>query len=269
MKDIEETLKILRYGDSATEYRKVKLFSDNSLKFFKKYKLDNKNVLCKVHSGDEILDLLSYNAKVTCYSSNKLDILFSKLKLSAMKLGYKTFINYFFNTKGSKELYLKFRNNLDNETKYFFDILYSYTNNLFDTNLVYNNYDMEVLKIYFRYLINKRFYEVLDNIDDIKFIFSSDKNISKKVNDKYHFINLSYNLDNMNEKRFNFVDSKINDDFKPLLDENGIIQAYTSKEKNDIDNYIIYETRSIDDPYTKGDICKKEYAYVYKTKEIN
>ena len=269
MRDLDETIKILRGGKSATEYRKVKLFSDTSLKFYKKYKLDNKNVLCKLKTGDEVIDLLSYNAKVTCYSSNKLDKYFLKLKLSAMKLGYKTFINYYFKTNGSKKLYLKFRNNLDNETKYFFDTLYNYTNNLFDTKLVYSNYDIEVLQMYFRYLINKRFYEVSDNIDNIKFIFSSDKNISKKVNDTYDFINLSYNMDNMNKDRFDFINSKINDDFKPLLNEKGIIQAYVSKEKNDIDNYIIYETRSIDDSYVKGDICKKEYAYVYKNVEIN
>ena len=202
MKNVEEALKILRCGDSDTEYRRVKLFSDKSLKFLKKYKLNQKNVLCKVHSGDEVLDLLSYNANVTCYSSNKLDLYFLKLKLAAMKLGYKTFINYYFYTKGSKKLYLKFRDNLDNETKYFFDTLYNYTNSLFDTRLIFNDYDVETLKLYIRYLINKRFYETTNNTNNIKFIFSSDKNVSKKVNDTYDFIYLAYNIENIDEKRF-------------------------------------------------------------------
>ena len=55
-----------------TGYRKVKLFSDQSLKSFKKVKLKGKNVICKINSSDEIFDILSYGGNVTAFSDNRL-----------------------------------------------------------------------------------------------------------------------------------------------------------------------------------------------------
>ena len=56
-----------------TGYRRVKLFTDQTLKSLKQIKLNNRDVLCKINSSDEVLDILSYKGNVLAYSDNRFD----------------------------------------------------------------------------------------------------------------------------------------------------------------------------------------------------
>lgn len=69
-----------------TGYRRVKLFTDQTLKSLKQIKLNNRDALCKINSSDEVLDILSYKGNVLAYSDNRFDEYFLKLKLAALNL---------------------------------------------------------------------------------------------------------------------------------------------------------------------------------------
>ena len=63
----------------------------------------NKNVLTKYNSGDEVLELLSHGANVTCYSSNRLDEYFLNLRLALLSLDNKEYFSYLFKDYGKVE----------------------------------------------------------------------------------------------------------------------------------------------------------------------
>ena len=77
-----------------TGYRPVKLFSDQSLKSFKKVKLRDKNAICKINSSDEMFDIISYGGNVTAFSDNRFDEYFMKLKIAALDLKFKDYYEY-------------------------------------------------------------------------------------------------------------------------------------------------------------------------------
>lgn len=255
------------------EYRPVKLFSEKSLKSFKKVKLDDKNVLTKYDSCDEIIDLVSYGANVTCYSSNRLDEYFMNLKLAFMQSRYDEYFSYFFKDYGrvpqfSKRSYLKVRPRLDEKTSYFFDELYNYVNheNIFDSKLCKNKYDYETLKNYIRYFIHNRYNEAQEQLKNrsVKFILSSDASIPKKiVDEKFNFINLSYNLSKLSEEKRKFIMEKIELEFTKMLKENGKIQGFIGNEDIELDGYKKNETKSIVVSNFEEISSDKQYSYIY------
>ena len=102
-----------------TGYRKVKLFSDQSLKSFKKVKLKGKNIICKINSSDEIFDILSYGGNVTAFSDNRFDEYFMKLKIASLNLSRKEYFSYFMINHGkysytfNYDIYKSIRNDLN------------------------------------------------------------------------------------------------------------------------------------------------------------
>ena len=89
-RDIENAVDFIKgYEVDKRAYRPVKIFTDYSLKHFKKYKLEGKDTLLKLRSYDQTIDMVSYGANVTCYSTNRFDEYFLNLFLESLKLSYK------------------------------------------------------------------------------------------------------------------------------------------------------------------------------------
>ena len=267
--DIKNTINLLN-GSSNNNYKWVKLHSNNSLKHFKNYKLDNKEVLSKINSIDEILDLITYNSNITCFSSNILYKYFLLLFIQMHTLNRKDYLNFVFddyknNKMLSKSIYDYNKNNLTDEVREFFDEIYKYCkkNNIDISTLILNqNYEYKIIQMYTRNYLSNHYYEVKDK--NVNIIICKDDEINSYFEkESIDFINLSYNIDKCNKDKFKLL-LKRERTLRELLKENGKIQSFISKKEIIIPGYKIINTRSIDDPYTSNELCKKEYAYMYK-----
>lgn len=271
--DIQNAIRIL-YGDESTQYRKVKIFPNHSLKHFKKYKLDNKEVLSKINSLDEILDLLAYNANVTCFSTNKLDEYFLNLLIQMHNIERKKYMDYIFYDYGkegkvlSKKYYDIIKYDLDDKTRYFFDEMYKYcieSNVSLSRLLEKQKYEKKVYDMYVKNYLQGKYDNILNNHNKLNCIQLNDTDITSiQFNNKFDLINLSYRVDDLNNI------SKLlkkEEKYKKLLKETGKIQSFISFKDLDIKEHKKISTRSFLDPYTDRNNCKKEYAYMYKNSQ--
>lgn len=271
--DIQNAIRIL-YGDESTQYRKVKIFPNHSLKHFKKYKLDNKEVLSKINSLDEILDLLAYNANVTCFSTNKLDEYFLNLLIQMHNIERKKYMDYIFYDYGkegkvlSKKYYDIIKYDLDDKTRYFFDEMYKYcieSNVSLSRLLEKQKYEKKVYDMYVKNYLQGKYDNILNNHNKLNCIRLNDTDITSiQFNNKFDLINLSYRVDDLNNI------SKLlkkEEKYKKLLKETGKIQSFISFKDLDIKEHKKISTRSFLDPYTDRNNCKKEYAYMYKNSQ--
>lgn len=277
-KDIEATIDIIkRKKVNCKEYRPIKLFPKYSLKTFKNYKLDKRDVLTKLNSHAEVFDLLSYNANVNCYSSNRLDEYFLYLQCALFNLEYNEYFNYLFGKSKehaifSKDTYNRIRNQLDDKTRLFFDELYRYmgNDNIFNTKLCnIQGYDFETLLRFIRYFLRPKYSKLSEKLktSEPKFLLCKDCYIPLYFEDNsFNFINLSYDISSMDNSKIKYIMDQVNLKFVPLLKEYGKIQIFTSKNGIDIDGLKKVDTRSIDDPISTNAICKKDYAYIYRQK---
>lgn len=275
-RDLENAIDLIRgYDVDRREYRSVKIFTDFSLKHFKKYKLEGKDTLLKLRSYDQVADLVSYGANVTCYSTNRFDEYFLNLFLKSLKLSYKEHFIFFMNDYGNKnqtlcfEIYKKIRDNLSDDIRYFFDELYKKfsSRDILNSKLIYlSRYPYEQLERYIRYLLSSKYSKLRDKISNckIEYLNINDTTASNMFkNESFNFIDLSYDLDKLDEKNFQKTLANVNG-FSKILKVNGKIQGFVSRN-NDIilPNTKRLETRSLLDPNTVNDKCKKDYAYVY------
>lgn len=267
--DIQNAMRVL-YNDQTSQFKKVKIFPNHSLKHYKKYKLNNKEVLSKINSIDEILDLLSYNASVTCFSTNKLDKYFLKLLITMHTIERKKYMDYIFNDYGregkifSKKYYDLIKSSLDDDTRYFFDEIYNYclASHIPFSNLIEKQkYSKKIYDMYVKNYLLGKYDEILKG-DKLIYIKLNDIDITEiTFRNKFDFINLSYNVKDLEDvKRLLKKEEK----YKKLLSENGKIQGFVSFNELDINDHKKISTRSILDPYTDRNNCKKEYAYMYK-----
>lgn len=267
--DIMNAIRIL-HNDNTMELKKVKIFTNYSLKHFKKYKLNNKEVLSRINSLDEILDLLSYNSSVTCFSKNKLDIYFLKLLIQMHNIDRKKYMDFIFKDYGkngkilSKKYYDLVKDTLDSKTKYFFDELYKYCfySNISISGLIEKQkYDKKVYDMYVKNYLSGKYNNILQN-NNLVYIKSNDVDITNiTFENQFDFINLSYNIyDKTNINKYLHKE----ENYKQLLSKTGKIQSFVSQNKIDLKDHKVMETRSILDPNTPNNDCKKEYAYVYR-----
>ena len=269
--DIQAAIRLL-YGDtSSSNYRKVKLFPDYSLKHFKKYNLADKKVLSKVNSLDEIFDLLCRDAQVTCFSTNRLDKYFLELLLELHNIDRKNYLDFIFKDYGRKNklfypsMYRDIKDELSESTRYFFDEMYKYSckKSMCVSRLVeeqkYSKIDLE--RFVANYLNHKYKY-----IKENKQLTCYDLNDIEAINTfkegTFNFINLSYPIDKMDYKKLKTLLQR-EKEFEKLLQDNGKIQTFVSREKENIKDHKVIETRSLIDTKTQGTDCKKDYAYVY------
>lgn len=256
-----------------TGYRPVKLFSNQSLKSFKKVKLKDKNAICKINSSDELFDIISYGGNVTAFSDNRFDEYFMKLKIAALNLDRKDYYSFLMNTYGkysytfNYDIYKSIRNNLDDKTRYFFDELYkSYIGKRIRRSKLIESdrYSFEELTTLVRYTLSKDYGELAKNIKEknVKFIYSKDEKIESKVKELYDFIYLSHDITNMNEKEIKKREKLILESFRNMLSERGKIQCfYSDEEKETLFDKIEYKSN----PSVNNDMA---YVYTYKNKEI-
>lgn len=256
-----------------TGYRPVKLFSDQSLKSFKKVKLKDKNAICKINSSDEIFDIISYGGNVTAFSDNRFDEYFMKLKIAALDLRFKDYYSFLMNTHGrysytfNYDVYKSIRDNLDDKTRYFFDELYkSYIGKRIRRSKLIESdrYSFEELTTLVRYTLSKDYGELAKNIKEknVKFIYSKDEKIESKVKELYDFIYLSHDITNMSEKEIKKREKLILESFRNMLSERGKIQCFYSDEEKDTSfDKIEYKSN----PSVNNDMA---YIYTYKNKEI-
>ena len=256
-----------------TGYRPVKLFSNQSLKSFKKVKLKDKNAICKINSSDELFDIISYGGNVTAFSDNRFDEYFMKLKIAALNLDRKDYYSFLMNTYGkysytfNYDIYKSIRNNLDDKTRYFFDELYkSYIGKRIRRSKLIESdrYSFEELTTLVRYTLSKDYGELAKNIKEknIKFIYSKDEKIESKVKEPYDFIYLSHDITNMSENEIKKREKLILESFRNMLSERGKIQCfYSDEEKETLFDKIEYKSN----PSVNNDMA---YVYTYKNKEI-
>lgn len=256
-----------------TGYRPVKLFSDQSLKSFKKVKLKDKNAICKINSTDEIFDIISYGGNVTAFSDNRFDEYFMKLKIASLDLKFKDYYSFLMNTYGkysytfNYDIYKSIRNNLDDKTRYFFDELYKshMGKRIRKSKLIESDrYSFEELSTLVRSALSKGYGELVKNIKDknVKFIYSKDEKIESKVKEPYDFIYLSHDITNMSEKEIKKREKLILESFRNMLSERGKIQCfYSDEEKETLFDKIEYKSN----PSVNNDMA---YVYTYKNKEI-
>lgn len=256
-----------------TGYRPVKLFSNQSLKSFKKVKLKDKNAICKINSSDELFDIISYGGNVTAFSDNRFDEYFMKLKIAALNLDRKDYYSFLMNTYGkysytfNYDIYKSIRNNLDDKTRYFFDELYkSYIGKRIRRSKLIESdrYSFEELTTLVRYTLSKDYGELAKNIKEknVKFIYSKDEKIESKVKEPYDFIYLSHDITNMSEKEIKKREKLILESFRNMLSERGKIQCfYSDEEKDTAFDKIEYKSN----PSVNNDMA---YVYTYKNKEI-
>lgn len=257
-----------------TGYRRVKLFTDQTLKSLKQIKLNNRDVLCKINSSDEVLDILSYGGNVLAYSDNRFDEYFFKLKLAALNLDRKKYLNYFmlgygrYSTNFSYDTYLSIREYLDDKTRYFFDELYKkYSGKKIRKSMLFikDKYSAEELETLVRYLIPKRYMETRENIEKcgIKFVYSSDERILSKLKELYNFIYLSFNASSLSAEEINKKERMILEEYKKYLKENGQIQGlYSSKNLE-----TILEEKEYRENPSVNDKIVNIYTYSNKTIE--
>ena len=254
-------------------YRRVKLFTDQTLKSLKQIKLNNRDVLCKINSSDEVLDILSYKGNVLAYSDNRFDEYFFKLKLAALNLDRKKYLNYFmlgygrYSTNFSYDTYLSIREYLDDKTRYFFDELYKkYSGKQIRKSMLFikDKYSAEELETLVRYLIPKRYMETRENVENcgIKFVYSSDERILSKLKKLYNFIYLSFNSSSLSDEEINKKERMILEEYKKYLKENGQIQGLYSSKKLET---ILEEKEYRENPSVNDKIVN---IYTYSNKTI-
>ena len=254
-------------------YRRVKLFTDQTLKSLKQIKLNNRDVLCKINSSDEVLDILSYKGNVLAYSDNRFDEYFFKLKLAALNLDRKKYLNYFmlgygrYSTNFSYDTYLSIREYLDDKTRYFFDELYKkYSGKQIRKSMLFikDKYSAEELETLVRYLIPKRYMETRENVENcgIKFVYSSDERILSKLKKLYNFIYLSFNASSLSAEEINKKERMILEEYKKYLKENGQIQGLYSSKKLET---ILEEKEYRENPSVNDKIVN---IYTYSNKTI-
>ena len=276
-KDIEAAINIVNSKIvDREEYRPVKIFPNYSLKTFKQIKFNSSNILTKCSSMADILDLMSLNArysdaKLSCYSPNRLDEYFINYMVKLLFLTHHKYIEYIFDRPvvKSKNIYKEIRNKLDDKTRYFFDELYKHvdTTNIFDTILCdLGVADYRVLERYIRHLSVNKYAKAAKSseINEINFFLSKDSELDQFEKDSFSFINLGYDISNRKEEKIQHILDATKSKVVPLLKEHGKIQVFRSKKDILIDGLTRIETRSIDDPNSPSNECKKEYAYVYK-----
>ncbi len=275
-RDLVNAIDLIKgYDVNKREYHSVKIFTSFSLKHFKKHKLEGKNVLLKLRSYDQVADMLSYGANITCYSTNKFDEYFLKLFLESLKLSYEEHFNFFKYDYGNigktfnREIYNKIKDNLSDDVRYFFDELYNKfsSRKMLNSKLIYiSKYSYKQSEMYIRYFLRAKYNNLRNRLNECKIEYinmDSDTALDMFKDESFNFIDFSYNLNKLNKDKFKEKLEKIEKSLK-ILKSNGKIQGFVGRNSEIIlPNFKRIETRSLIDSNTNSKDCKKDYAYVY------
>jgi len=130
---IEEKLNLaINYIENVSNcptFHQLYIFSTENLTFFETLNLKDKDILLTGSSADQILTSVLYDAnKITHFDINPFVKEMLELKIAAIKeLNQEEFLNffYYYNDKNNYKTYLKIRNNLNFESLFFWDNLFT------------------------------------------------------------------------------------------------------------------------------------------------
>lgn len=195
MQTVNEIIKSGGLSYSFKEISRPYLQTTENIKdYLDKFDVKEKDVLTVCASGDQALSLISLGAKnITCFDINRLSRCVLELKKNLVRnLEIDEYMN-FFNKEDklflSNKVYNKIKNNLDIESKEFYDYLF----NNFNSDDIINNFFIaylektEYIKNYLTYYDEDKYYILKDNIEnvDVKFINSDIYDLSSKLDQEY------------------------------------------------------------------------------------
>ena len=234
--------------------------------------LKNKDrVLSVIGSGDQIINAILFGTNdIVGIDISTFPKYFLPLKLAAIKVLEKnTYLEYFYGIKEmpfQDKYYEIIRNELDENTKMFWDFLYNYSNNLYDTHLFYDFKISAKTAILNNPFLQDNYFSVLKrNIEKVKLeLLKHDMFYANKLNKGYFDLiilsNIINNASTFNEERISI--SEYNERFLQLmkkykkflkslpLSKNGIALTYNFSFNGNINEFF----------------KEKEYE-VYKVKE--
>ena len=237
-KNIENAISLINNQDIKNNslFTSIYPFTTENIKgYLDLLDIENKDVLTVGASADHILNLLLRNPKsIDYFDINPFTSYYVDLKITSKNyLKRKDYFKYFCNIypnsynedKFNINLYDKFRNNLENDSKIFWDSLYSYYDGIKirDSKLFSKDeYNYKILNSINNYL-SKANYSKLSKIEKKEHIFyeSDLSNLKDKLDKKYDLIMLS----NIGQYYYNEFDEFKNIIFnlEEKLKDNGII----------------------------------------------
>ena len=132
VKDIEVGVKMLKSPPFATAFPESYNFmygkTNEALSdYYGHFPIEGRRVLTVTSSGDHILEAMKYKpSMVYAFDKNKFATYMAKLKVASVQaLSYDEFITYFDKNPFKIDLYLKVRECLDEDARFFWDALYS------------------------------------------------------------------------------------------------------------------------------------------------
>lgn len=266
---LSNTFDIINNLTSSKKYSKYcQIYSfttENISGYYEYFDFKDKKVLTICASGDHVFNAILLGANyITCFDINLLSKYYFNLKRICINfLSYEEFIEYFMlgtsevnNNVFNYNLYLKISRYLDEDTKLFWDSIYSEYNNdgfyIRHSNLFNNKYDNTDLKVNSNTYLTKEKFDLLKRnilLVPVEFINSNITDLMNKLNKKYDIIMLSNLSDYINGMyKDNYLINFYKYIIKPLkqfLTNKGLlIYAYIydfdikkEKYRSDIDNY--------------------------------
>ena len=266
---LSNTFDIINNLTSSKKYSKYcQIYSfttENISGYYENFDFKDKKVLTICASGDHVFNAILLGANyITCFDINLLSKYYFNLKRICINfLSYEEFIEYFMlgtsevnNNVFNYNLYLKISRYIDEDTKLFWDSIYSEYNNdgfyIRHSNLFNNKYDNTDLKVNSNTYLTKEKFDLLKRnilLVQVEFINSNITDLMNKLNKKYDIIMLSNLSDYINGMyKDNYLINFYKYIIKPLkqfLTNKGLlIYAYIydfdikkEKYRSDIDNY--------------------------------
>lgn len=271
-KDITLARKILETKKDFQNFRKVIIVANNSLRTYANLNLNGKDVLLKINALDQVFDLLMHGANVTCYSDNRLDEYFINLLHKLHELKTSTYMNYLLyddkkrKIRFSKESYERIKDSLDEKTRYFFDELYSYSEKKqlpMDRLVEKNIYPKGALNQYIMHYLSNKFPLVREN-ESYEYSFLTDEDALTFFDGKqFDFIDLSYNLDEINMMQYYDIISDTSK-YDEMLKKGGMMQTFVATDEIDVPNHEAFKTSSIMNSLPTVNEHIDDYSYMYK-----
>jgi len=240
-KDIYKTISVFDDNrDGFYDYAKVYRYTTENIKeYFKYFDFENANVLSVCSSGDHAINaFLKGNRNIDLFDINKLTKYYTDLKIAAIKsLEYDDFFrnDLIYNQK----LYNKIRENLNRDSKYYWDILYKFHFHRINSYDYFNIEEDKHYNIYYDINEYKKLKEIINEFKYNNFYHCNLLDINKYTSKKYDLILLS-NISNyilfMENKKKNSqkYNNFINIELSKLLNNNGkIVLAYLYDYNND------------------------------------
>jgi hypothetical protein len=196
-------------------------FSTENLNgYFDQIDFEDKRVLTVTASGDHALNAILYGSKeVNTFDINRYTKYYLDLKKAAITIlshdRFITFLTYGNELSLSKDIYIKIRDELDDESRFFWDSLFERFKGTDIRNKIFGNSFRDPRKYasYNRYLDENNYYELQKKIRNFNISFTESNIISlahKLKNDKFDLILLS----------------NISDYIHRMYDENEISNGY-------------------------------------------